>query len=527
MGQDTSGTSLTTTATATGRVPVCRFKVDWGDDGFGSQGQWTNESAYVISVRGDMQATDYAHSIAVVGKSVSDVVYVTCRNPDVLSGGSGLRFSQTNENGPLYEYIGDGKLHMKRATLEMGFKSGGTPEYLHQITGYIVDAPEHNAPDTRTITFQIRDKGAGCASTRAGTALYADTDAPTYMAALCALLERDPIATAYQDFDEGMVVVPYLWMDDETIWEEMAIMAEAHLGRVWFDKDGNLKFDDGTHFVKPHDDAWDDPTVIQATLRVTSFGDCAPTLDFDAVRNHIVVEYSPYYLGQEQQVYSASETLRILPGGTLTHKAETQYPVSSITEPVANTDYVAVTAGGTDMTSSITVAHTDYAAYSDLTLTNSDAEFTAFITKLNLRGIPLLSGQTAKYIAPDNDSIALYGKKTWTVRNPYIQSARHAKTVGDFLLSRYKEPIMHLTIRRVRALPWLEVGDRVRVQDPDYTGILANCLIGRIEWSFSSARYTQTIHAMAYRDIFPRYNYFILGTSRYGRSGEDVGRLFW
>ena len=534
MAQDTSGTNLETTATATSRVPTFSFKVDWAGDGWGSTGKWTFETDYVIAMRGDMQGTNYAHSIAVVGKAVADVVYVTCQNPEASGSYSGLRFSQTNASGPLYDYIKDGKIYMTRALVRMGFEDSGTPERLTQIRGYIIDAREDYSG--RTITVQIRDRGAMLATTKSSSALYEDTGAKTYLQALCALPDLDPIAAGNQQLDQGMVVVPYMWMDNETIWEEMSILAEAQLGWVWLDKDGNLHFDDGTRFVSPDDNAWDDATVTQATLTVTSFRDCSPRIDVANVYNEIIVEYSPYYLGQEQVVYSESDTLKILPfafaadprgGHLLIHDVGFQYPVSSLST-IASGDYVAVTAGGTDMTSDVTLSwNEENATKGTLYIYNANTEFSAFIVKLEMRGIPLLSGNTAKYECEDAASIAQFGRKAWTVRNPYIQTRRHAEMIGDFLLSRYKEPVNHLIVRGMPALPWLEVGDLVRVRE-DLTGINLKCFIGRIEWAFSARnpKYTQTIHVMPRGDIFPYTGYFILGTSRYG-AGTDRGRLFW
>ena len=103
MGQDTSTSSLTTTAAATSRRVCFKFTVDWADDGFGdiAEALWTDESAYVLSVRGQHQATGDTKSVAAVGYGVADVVFVRCRNPEESGGNSGLRFSSTNSNGSL------------------------------------------------------------------------------------------------------------------------------------------------------------------------------------------------------------------------------------------------------------------------------------------------------------------------------------------------------------------------------------------------------------------------------------------
>lgn len=530
MAQDTSGTSIATNAVATSRTITFRFQVDWAGDGFSSTGTWTDESAYVTRMRGDMQATDYLHSIATIGKAAANVVYVTCRNPEVTSGGSGLRFSPTNANGPLYTYIGGGKIFMTRARVRMGFSN----EHLTQITGYIVDIEEDYT--NRLVTFEIRDRSAALSLAEASTTLYENSDPKTYIEALCDLDEvtsRDSIATAARQFDQGMIVTPYMWMDSESVWEEMSIVAEAQLGRIWFDKDGNLHFDDGGHWVRPDSDAWDDPRTSQVSLTVASFRDCSPRLEVDNVYNAITVEYAPFYAGQSQTIYAESQTLAVKSGTTLTHSTAYQYPAATLPAlpTTAAGTLVAVSSGGRDIASRLTITGTRTATNAEFSITNTPPfgtdDYTVYITKFELVGQPLLSGNIAEYTVEDSDSIDQFGYKSWTVRNEYIQHYRHAQMVGDYMLSRYKMPVTHLVIRGIPARPWLEVGDRITVTE-SLTGINLDCMIGRMEWTFSRENplYTQTLHVMPYNDIFPYSNYFILGESVFG-NGEGRGRLFW
>ena len=500
----------------------------------------TDESAYVQSIRGEHQATDWQRSVATVGRGVADVVYVTCRNPEESGGYSGLRFSPSNSNGGLYYKtgsstvygIGEGYGMMKRAVVQMGYYAPVTRqnEYLRQVTGYIVNTPE--SLRGRTVTFEIRDRAADAAFTRASTVLYPDTTAKAYLEALCALMDRDAVASADQQFDDGMMVIPYVWLDDETLWDEMHLVAESQMGRLWFDKDGDLHFEDGSHWVKAGGNAWDDPTISQATFTTASFADLSPVYDPGAIFNHVIAEYQPRYVGTLQTIYSDSEMHTIRPevstgSNVKTLKAEFRYPVSSIVDPVASTDYEATTAGARNITTSVTMDLTAYAATADLEITNAHAYFTAFMTKLQLRGCPLLTEQSMKYEAEDSGSIAYFGRRTFPLRqNPYVQTYRHAQMIADFLLSRFKVPVQRVSLKGVPARPWLEVGDRITVTET-LTDIDEDYFTVSIKWTFDGgAGYVQSIDAIRCGDLFPYTDYFTLGTSVYGPV-TGHGRLFW
>ena len=525
MGQTTAGTALVANAAATSRRIACRFRCDWDDDGFGSEGDWTDESAYVLSVHGNMEAVGMRRPISAVGRGVADVVYVTCRNPECTGGDSGFRFSPSNAAGTLYAAIGEGAVNMKRAQFEMAIYDGAVPERLAQITGYIVDLSENYR--ARTVTFEIRDRAADAVLTRASTTLQSEKKASEYMATLAALFDRDAIAGGDQVFDDGLTAVPYYWLEDENVWDECGDLAEAHLGRIWFDKDGDLHFDDGGHFVKPSTDAWDDPTTSQATFTTASFAECNPQYGFDSIFNHIIVEYQPRYTGYTQSIFTASDTITLLPGeADYSYHAKFDYPASSVTTPVVTTDYIAVTPGGHGLAPTVSVNAT-YAASAELYLTNNDADYPCYFTQLGIRGSPLLTQEPIKYEVEDAASIAAYGRRTWTIRNnPYIQTRRHAQMVADFLLARFKDPVQTIDLRGVPARPWLEVGDRVTVTET-LTGINEDYWIGKISWRWSpGSTYTMDLSLMRIADMFELEDYFIIGTSKLG-TGADHGHLFW
>lgn len=534
MGQSTSGTSLTTTAVAATRRLTCKIYFDWDNVGFSDNlTGWYDETQYLKSLRGNLQALNWQRSVAGVGGGVSNSVDAVLRNPD-LGGGTGRRFSPSNASGPLYAKIGGGKIYMVRAAVLTGFYSGSTPERLRQITGYITAVSENTQAET--ISLEIRDRGVDSALCRNSTALYQNTAAKVYLDTLVTLTGRDPIASGDRLFDVGAAQSEFQWLDDETIWDEIAIVAEAQAGRIWFDKDGDLHFDDSTHWVKGNANAWDDPTTYQATFTVASFADLEPVYDTDSIWNHIIVEYSPRYRGWEQPVYTASEIITVAPSeSNKVHRAQFHNPVVSAITPVAETDYMACTGGGVDITDKVTVSMTAYGASAKLLISNSSTEYTAYLTTLQVRGTPLVSDAPIKYETEDATSIGLYGRRTWTVRrNPYIQNEPHAKMVANFLLSRFKDPIQIIRLRKVPARPWLEPGDRILVTEAS-TGIDDEYLITDIDWQYRATSYTQEIAAIRVSDLFPEVPasgykpYFVVGTAKYGSGpiASGYGLLFW
>jgi len=532
MAQSIAATPLATLQAATSRQVAFQVCIDFADVGFANILSWTDVSALVKRIDGDMQATDWRKSIAAVGGGVSDSCTVTLQNPEDTGSYSGLRYSSSNEYSSLYTYIGDGLINMKRAYVAVGFTSGSTDYVTRQITGYIVGVGEQR--QGRNITFEIRDRAADASLTRAATALYTDVTAKSHMQVLAAMLDKDALTSSEEVFDTGMIILPYAWLDDDSIWDEMAYVAEAQLGRVWWDKDGNLHFDDGSHFVKPSTNSYDNARTSQHTFTTANMRSVDARYDMGSIFNHVIVEYQPRYVACEQTVYTATETTVIPPANSRVVRCEFRYPLYSMTDPTVSTDIKAVTSGGTDISSDISYTATEYATYVELTLTNANTDFAAYVYKLDISGRPLLSEQGDKYEAENTTSIARYGRRTWRVTNPYVTTYRHAQMIGDYLLARYKDPIQVIRIAGARGVPWLEIGDRVTVVD-SLSGLNDEFFLTHIRWSLApGAAYTMDITAMRAADLFYYLDeYFILGTDIYGRpylgsSDPDAyGRMFW
>lgn len=420
-------------------------------------------------------------------------------------------------------------------------------EVLRQITGYIVNATENYG--RRTVQLEIRDRGADLALAKISTGpsgtytkRFDDYAAKTYLDALvtqwnAANPGRDDIGTC--DFDLGMFVTPYLWMHDETLWAELTRVSEAQMGRVWFDKDGVLHWEDGTHWATGGGDAWDDPTVVQATLEM-AFRDVGPEYDYENVVNHVRVAYTP----QEKQavadvVYTLREVLVIPAGGTITHKAEMNgavhtYGITLDGTVLPHTDeedtsmYWSVTAGGTQINADVNITPAYYTESIVFTLENANTDYAAYVTKLEVTASnPFAEGETGWYEAEDATSLGLHGCHTLPIQNTHVQSLAHAKAIGDFALARLKDPVQLIRLGGVPARPWLETGDRIHVEDTAGSGVHGDYLVSRLAWRWGpKIGYVQDIEALQIADLFALTDWFVIGTSKYG-SGAGHGHLFW
>lgn len=524
MAQDISGTSLLANSQANAPTPCVQVLIDWDDDGFGDIGSWTDESEYFVRYEDSVKALSWNRSIPALGQGVAAFCDVTLQNPECGSPYSGFRFSATNASGPLYAKISAGKMRFKRAQVLTGFEQGGSPELVPVITGYITRCVENGQAGTVELT--IEDRSVVAALTKASTALMENVTGQGYLETLAALLDRDPPDAGDRDFDRGVVVHPVAWLDDESVWKEMGDVAEAHGGRVWWDRAGGLHFESWTHLVRPATNAWEDPTVSQYTFTVSRFGACDPVYNPRDVVNHVIIEAVPRYVGVLQVVFVSSEVHMVPPSGSLEVKVRHRWPVRAIVTPVEDTDFVAVTAGGTDITGDVEVAVSDLAASSTLTLTNNNADYAAFFYHLQLRGYPVLSEQAITVEVEDATSIAQWGRSTRKISNVYVQGRRHAEGLAQFLLARFKDPPLNLTLRDVPGVPWLETGDRVTVVEA-LTGINADFFSVEISGTYE-AGLDQTYTLVKAADLYPYTDWFILGTNKFGKSGDsDAGRLMW
>ncbi len=500
----TASDALKTAATGTLRQPKVRVNVKWnGID-------WADESAYVKRLSGTIEASSEQAGPSAIGASVADTLTLPLRNP------SG-RFAANRADGALYANISGNGGYGKLVKAEVGFVvAGGGTEYNQQFTGYLKEPGETLRP--RQVIFTAHGKAGRAAQTRKSTVLYTNVRSDTYLETLRQLLDPAPSwATGGQDI--GLDYIPYVWLDDEPIWEEMVRVAESEGGRVYFDKDGNLRFENYTHLLTH--------STSLATFTTARFSDLAPRFDWANIWNHVIVKFRPRFIAGLQTIWQAAEAVSVPPSSSKTVWAQFQSAAYDILTPVSSTDWTARTASYIDKTANLTVtipasgAANRYAQRVLVTFTNANATHQLYVDGLQLRGYPILVTEERAAEASNSTSITAYGERVLEVDNLYIQSEEAAQATANGLLYRYKNPRQVCELRGVPGLPYLEIGDRVTVTETA-TGINRDFFVVRIDWKYDR-KFTQDLTLIDIASIYEYSDYFLVGATALGA----VGRAYY
>ncbi len=229
-------------------------------------------------------------------------------------------------------------------------------------------------------------------------------------------------------------------------------------------------------------------------------------------------------------------------GGIAEIKAKFQYPVYTITTPVAWTatlqdtnadwDYQACTAGGENKTSNVTLALTTRAASSVIYAIN-DLAVALYLTRLQIRGQPVLARETKRVERKDQTSIDAYGQRILSVSGDnasvYIQNEAQATSYAELALARMKDPHATVAVSGIKGDATLEVGGLATIVETQ-SGLTTGTkwLINGIQHQAApESGFTQSLNmvdaGMLGATSDGNTDWFVIGTSKYGEAGASDG----
>ena len=137
--------------------------------------------------------------------------------------------------------------------------------------------------------------------------------------------------------------------------------------------------------------------------------------------------------------------------------------------PVATTDLVANTAedgSGTDRTSSLGTTFVGAGTSARLVLDNEHATDTIYVTLAKVRGRVLASDPALVLELRDEDSIADYGPRPYTVASELLGNAIDAQTYAQYILQLYAQPTRKAEVKvsmsdQRERIGTMEISDRV------------------------------------------------------------------
>lgn len=323
--------------------------------------------------------------------------------------------------------------------------------------------------------------------------------------------------------DNGIFPMQYVWLDDESVLDELWTLVAACCGWFYCDHTGKFHYHNITgvlpeslqrHYGALTTLELDESQVAGLQLRW-------PTAE---LYNEISVEISPRGAGEAGEIWTPDDPIVVQPGDTKT--VWCRLDSAQVTTPVLS--YQAYTAGGIEY-DDVTVAQTDYAQRVKLVIENTGTK-AAYFNTLTLSGQMLDGGRTLEIEETSGESF-------WTGRptrrrsvrnNVYIQSEAQAQTIAAYTLRRQELPILLASVPGVDRAD-VRIGHPVEIEYGDAVVETIAGIVAGIAWRMDSTGYHQDLTVLETGSLFADADpIFILGTHRLGDvSDPDEAYLFY
>jgi len=302
------------------------------------------------------------------------------------------------------------------------------------------------------------------------------------------ILDTVGFSTDQYDLDTGLDIIGFAWFKKgETAGERIRRICEAEEGFFYQDEKGMVRFENRRHYrVAPH----------QTRQWTFDTDDILHWEELQSVEiiNRCVVKGEPREVAGTKEIWRLGAVMELDHAESRTEWADFEDPVTTITNPVASTDYFANSeedGSGDDVTSDVTVVITKFAKSAKLVITNASGG-KAYITFFKLRGTPAEITHEVNEYYEDSDSIEKYGRKEYVIRNDFIDSRSFAYYLASAIVAKYKEPKKRLRLT-VRGCPHFQLKDKVAVIDADQGDLDTDYRIMRIRGVLAPGEFRQII----------------------------------
>jgi hypothetical protein len=509
----TVSAAFTTASQANGQHPCTYVEVAWAWAGKTvaevvaqerNGANWIDETPYLVSYSSDLRIEPPGEALVPAGDMGSAEIVLFNLNG---------RYNWQDTDGPSYltaAITGAAGLTGALVRIWQGFDA----EYIIIFTGVVAEFTPTSAEGT--VRLQCRDIGWLFVQDKRSSVVVYDQLPNEWLTVLVA-----DAGMAAATLDIGIFRIPYCWLDDESLTEEIWQTVEADGGLAYFDCLGYLRYENALHWASGSS-VWtfDEGTYQRAEARV----------DTDALATEVTLEWAGRGEIPEEVIYNLDQAKTVAPGATITWVARFNYAVTAVFAPSVVdplNDYAAVALGGVNVTTSLTISLSEIKAQQALiTVVNNHASRTATLTFLQLRGMPLQGGPTEQesvLVDPPPYSF----KRVRALRgNPYLQTQTQGKALASLMAVRCARLHPRWTLSGVPGIPQLELSDRVTFTDVLAQGASNSrtCVVVavRSEWSLTSG-FMQTIGLWDVTELLEYDNYYIIGTTALGA----VGRCYY
>ncbi len=330
------------------------------------------------------------------------------------------------------------------------------------------------------------------------------------------LVNKVGFSTDQMVLAEGLNVIPFAWFEKgTTAGRAIRKVCEAEEAILYQDETGMLKFETRR---KPREAPWNAAVYTINPEDILLWEELRDPI----IINRCIVKGEPRTVQSSKEVWRDGIVEEIPGNGSLEIWAAFEDPVTLITDPVANTDYIANAAfdgSGADMTSDVSIVATAFARSAKLVITNANPG-SAHLTLLRLRGTPAEVTSKVKEIYESESSINKYDRHEITIENDFINTASFAHYLAKTIVNKYNAPKKSL-ILTVPAIPTLQLRDIITVKDKDQE-TTKEYRVMRIQANMFPAAYTQRI---TLREVYSEETdaWAIVDSTQVGDIDELVG----
>jgi hypothetical protein len=474
-----------------------RVWIDWDFNGV-----YSDESAYLVQATGNL-ALVRPDDFMAGGKGQVDSCSLTLRN-------AGGRFSPLNSSGALYSAIQQGKAYHAPMYIEVSIDGGGN--WSRVFTG-VCKIPKESG-------LTLREGPVVEVACRSNDELLLQLRQSTTLAQFRAWIEAgytegqliDALLAAAgvtsRSVDAGLLAAPFVWLDDDSLLEDLWLLAAAGGGRFYSDPDGVARYENAAH--------WLSHAVSRETITRAGFDrPLEAAYADDDLYNVVTVEASPRVLGAWDVVWEPDEPVVVPPGATRAMTARLRQPLGATFGP----EWQAITAGGQNITGYVTVSPTYYAQRVEFSITNSNPYWAAYLRPFRLVGQPVEGGPTheeSRNSAAHGSNGAFFatrGTRTRSVRgNPYVQGKAQAGMLALFLLHQSEYPRLTYQLRGCLGDPGRRLGDRVTISDASVMSSSRDAFVIGIAWRLTPNGFSQDLTAIDAAQLYPYQStgYFVV-----------------
>lgn len=469
----------------------------------------TEETGYLLRASGSTRLSAPGEAI-LSSRGIVDDLTITLRN-------AAGRYSPLLTTGGLYSYISGGGYYQKKITFEVSTDGGSN--YTPIFTGVVKSLREtgtssRQAPEVELTCRSMDDKllQRKLTTTRAGMATRYDTGFTESEIMAAFLTAAGLTVTTHFVLDSGLFVIPWSWLDDESVLEDIWQLAAACGGRVYAGPDGKLYYENATHWLAHSSSA--------ETIGTSGFQSLRVRYDDSNLFNSVTVEVAPRQLTASAVLWEPDEEIVVPANATKTVVAKLRQPVYRIDA----INWHATTTGGADLTGDVTVTPTEYAQRVTLAIANANTTYAAHVRGLQVVGAGVEGAPSVEETATSADAFwsGRDGRNKSLRGNPYVQSRPQGAMLAAMLCDWQDTPRLLFTLSGCPGKPTRTLGQRVTVSDANSLSSNRDGFITGISWRYDSRGYTQDLELVDATSYYPYSAYFTVGTDVLGAATDPI-----